>query len=47
MINTEIDILEQVEAKIGNTELYDFTFLSPNPHVKIYGKLEWQQLGGA
>ena len=47
MINTEIDQITQVEEKIGNTELYDFSFLSPQPNVKIFGKLEWQQLGGS
>ena len=47
MINTEIDIIEAVENQIGNTELFDFSFLSPNPKVKIFGKLEWQQLGGS
>jgi cysteine synthase B len=37
----------QVEKLIGNTPLYDFSFLSPRPQVKVGAKLEWLQLGGS
>jgi cysteine synthase B len=32
---------------VGNTPLYRIQKLSPNPKVKIYAKLEWQQMGGS
>jgi cysteine synthase B len=36
-----------IEKLIGNTPLYDFSFLSPRPQVKLWAKLEWLQLGGS
>lgn len=32
---------------VGNTPLYPIQKLSPNPRVKIFAKLEWQQMGGS
>lgn len=39
--------LTQVGQLIGNTPLYPITNVYAKPHVQIYAKLEWQQLGGS
>jgi len=39
--------LKQVEKLIGNTPLVPLDRVYPNPKVKIFAKLEWQQLGGS
>lgn len=52
MITQEIDIklveqLDVIGRFIGNTPLFPITNLHSNERVKIYAKLEWQQLGGS
>ena len=52
MSQTEIDRnllkdLDKLEPLIGNTPMYQFSRLHDNPEVKLYAKLEWQQLGGS
>lgn len=53
MIETNIHtktILERAEALapfIGNTPLFDVSFLQSNPNIKIFAKLEWQQLSNS
>ena len=32
---------------VGNTPLVELDILNPNPHVKVYGKLEGQNPGGS
>lgn len=51
---TEADIdlelekdLQKVEQFIGNTPLFPISKLYNKPKVKIFAKLEWQQLGGS
>lgn len=39
--------LHQVEQLIGNTPLVALDRVYQNPKVKIFAKLEWQQLGGS
>jgi cysteine synthase B len=39
--------LEELSHYVGNTPLYPITKINPNPRVKIYAKLEWQQMGGS
>lgn len=38
---------EALAAFIGNTPLYDFSHLLPGSEVKVFGKLEWYQLGSS
>lgn len=48
--NTSIRLLEKainLRSHIGKTPLFEFEGLSPNPEVRILGKLEWHQLGGS
>ena len=48
IINTQLqDKLRQVEKFIGNTPLYPVTKLHTKKSVKIYAKLEWQQLSNS
>lgn len=53
MIETNIHtktILERAEALapfIGNTPLFDVSSLQSNPNIKIFAKLEWQQLSNS
>lgn len=48
IINTQLqDKLRQVEKFIGNTPLYPVTKLHTKKNVKIYAKLEWQQLSNS
>jgi len=37
----------KVEELIGNTPLVEYKGMSPNPHVKIFGKLEGHNPGGS
>lgn len=39
--------LEELSHYVGNTPLYPIQKLSPKPRVRIYAKLEWQQMGGS
>ncbi|MCO5247949.1 MAG: PLP-dependent cysteine synthase family protein [Chitinophagales bacterium] len=39
--------LENLSNFIGNTPLFDFSHLQKNPKVKIYAKLEWNQLSNS
>lgn len=39
--------IEEVSHYVGHTPLHPITKLNPNPKVKIYAKLEWQQMGGS
>ena len=39
--------LDELSHFVGNTPLYPIARLNPNPRVKIYAKLEWQQMGGS
>lgn len=39
--------LDQITPLIGNTPLHPITRVWSNPKVKIFAKLEWQQLGGS
>ncbi len=41
------DRLRQVEKFVGNTPLYPVTRLNSKPKVKIYAKLEWQQISNS
>lgn len=36
-----------LSTHIGQTPLYDFSSWVDNPQVKVFGKLEWHQLGGS
>lgn len=52
MITQEIDLklteqLDVIGKFIGNTPLFPITRLHANENVKIFAKLEWQQLGGS
>jgi cysteine synthase B len=42
-----IERFNELGHYVGNTTLYRIQKLSPNPKVKIYAKLEWQQMGGS
>ncbi|WP_306640812.1 PLP-dependent cysteine synthase family protein [Sanyastnella coralliicola] len=42
-----VERFHELQHYVGNTPLYPITKLSPNPKVKIYAKLEWQQMGGS
>lgn len=42
--NTQLDELAHL---VGNTPLFQIQNLNPNPRVKIFAKLEWQQFGGS
>ncbi len=44
---TIVKRIEQVATLIGNTPLYPIANVFQKPKVKIYAKLEWQQLGGS
>ena len=47
-INNElIEKLRQLEKFVGNTPLYPITKLHTKQHVKIYAKLEWQQISNS
>lgn len=37
----------ELDHYVGNTPLFPIHKLSPNPKVKIFAKLEWQQMGGS
>ncbi len=39
--------LDELSHFVGNTPLYPIARLNPNPRVKIFAKLEWQQMGGS
>lgn len=39
--------IDELSHYVGNTPLYPISKLNPNPRVKIYAKLEWQQMGGS
>ncbi len=39
--------LANLRKRIGRTPLHPFPSLSPHPGTRIYGKLEWMQLGGS
>ncbi len=39
--------LTQIESMVGNTPLISITRLHQNPRVKIFAKVEWEQLGGS
>ncbi len=39
--------LEDISRMIGNTPVFDFSRLSPNPEVQILAKAEWRQFGGS
>jgi cysteine synthase B len=41
------DRLRRTGLQIGRTPLADWSHLTGKPHVKLYAKLEWQQLGGS
>jgi cysteine synthase B len=43
--NPLIDRLDAVEALIGDTPLYPISRAFSKPHVQLYAKLEWRQLG--
>lgn len=45
--NPTLERLEELSHYVGNTPLYPIVKLNPNPRVKIYAKLEWQQMGGS
>jgi cysteine synthase B len=45
--NPALERLEELSHYVGNTPLYPIVKLNPNPRVKIYAKLEWQQMGGS
>ena len=45
--NQLLDKLRQLEKFVGNTPLYPITRLNTKPNVKIYAKLEWQQLSNS
>lgn len=46
-INGYFTSLEYISPLIGNTPVFDFTRLSPNPEVSIHAKIEWLQFGGS
>jgi cysteine synthase B len=39
--------LQNVSSLIGNTPLYEITGVFSKPNVRLFAKLEWQQLGGS
>ena len=39
--------LQQIAPFIGNTPLFPLHHIVDNPRVKVFAKLEWQQLGGS
>ncbi|MCS6903948.1 MAG: cysteine synthase family protein [Bacteroidia bacterium] len=39
--------LQAIEKLIGNTPIFDFSFLSPSSSVQLWAKLEWLQIGGS
>ncbi|NQX90881.1 MAG: cysteine synthase family protein [Flavobacteriales bacterium] len=41
------EVMEQLSYYVGNTPLFPIRKLNKNPKVKVYAKLEWQQLGGS
>ncbi len=43
--NSLIEKLGAVQQFVGNTPLFPITKLHSNPKVKIFAKMEWQQLG--
>lgn len=45
--NSLVNKLRQIEKFIGNTSLYPVTKLHTKKKVKIYAKLEWQQLSNS
>lgn len=45
--NPTLERLDELSHYVGNTPLYPIVKLNPNPRVKIYAKLEWQQMGGS
>lgn len=48
IINTQLqDKLRQIEKFVGNTSLYPITKLGNKKDVKIYAKLEWQQISNS
>ena len=48
IINTQLhDKLRQIERFVGNTPLYPITKLGTKKNVKIYAKLEWQQISNS
>jgi cysteine synthase B len=42
-----IQNLENLQQFVGNTSLFSFDNISPNPQVRILAKVEWQQFGGS
>lgn len=45
--NPILERLEELSHYVGNTPLYPITRINSKPRVKIYAKLEWQQMGGS
>lgn len=45
--NKHLEKLRTIGSFIGKTPLYPIVGLHDNPKVKVYAKLEWQQLGGS
>jgi cysteine synthase B len=45
--NQLIEKLRQIEKFVGNTPLYPITKIGTKKNVKIYAKLEWQQLSNS
>jgi S-sulfo-L-cysteine synthase (O-acetyl-L-serine-dependent) len=47
-LHTEMELkLTALEQQIGDTPLFDFSALLSNANVKLFAKLEWQQLSGS
>jgi S-sulfo-L-cysteine synthase (O-acetyl-L-serine-dependent) len=42
-----LEKLKAVGKQVGNTPLYEIKHLLANPNVRIYAKLEWEQLSGS
>lgn len=39
--------IDDLERLIGNTPMFEITRINPNPHVRIFAKMEWLQFGGS
>lgn len=47
-LNTELELkLAALEQQVGKTPLFNFSALLSNANVKLFAKLEWQQLSGS
>jgi len=47
-LKSELELkLATLEQQVGKTPLFDFSALLINPNVKLFAKLEWQQLSGS